>query len=429
MIELLNSLKNRGMVTNYYITPHHKKILGNILYLKKLTPELKSNNFDVFLSASEMQPNERYLMECVLSACCISVMMWHNITFLFMYHKSYIQQLLAGEKIPKSSPIRVNSKLVSLSFFQKSQLLIKKIINKRNSLFSYHAIHIIYGFIYNKVIFWMRWMLRTKKRFWMRWIRWMIRTKKRINQLKARIIYPFLLTGKNFQLRAYDQITQLGSGRSDAIIFFDELEVKVHKLLFKNLKVYAAQFPSSGSCKCYSSPNKKDTILSPLSNWVHSQQIPESVLKLYSRDYQTVIRNTSSSRIDLRLHPDESGMWPYQLCDYLCEQGIDARICKPDLPLRKIVCDYLGVVGSASASLRDCRAVCDYAFVVGFVGVSSQFQDPKFVFANSEGIGWINEDGSYDPNIFQREKFVPPKRKSVPEILNELSLKQDSKIV
>ena len=30
MIEVLNSLKDRGVLINYYVTPNHKKLLGNI---------------------------------------------------------------------------------------------------------------------------------------------------------------------------------------------------------------------------------------------------------------------------------------------------------------------------------------------------------------------------------------------------------------
>ena len=398
MIEFLNSLKNSGGVMNYYITPHHSKVLRNILYLKKITPELKTKNINLFLTESEMFPNQRYILECVLPKNSISVVMWHNITYLFMYNKPYVKQLLAGGKIPEFSSIPIQ---VSSAFFQKVKKLIKYIINKE---FSY-SIQIVYGFIYSKLI-----------SYWVR----------KTNLLNSRIIYPFLLTGKKFQLGPFDEITQLGSGRSDAFIFFDELEAAVHKKLFIKPSVYVAQYPTAYNCKCKHSSGEKNSILSPLSNFVGVNKISDNMLKLYYREYQTVIQNSLVSRVDLRLHPDESGMWAYQLCDYLCEHGIDARISRPDLPLREIVCDYLGVVGSASASLRDCRAVCDYVFVIGFAGISlKQFQDPKFAFAQSDGIGWINEDGSYDTKIFERRKFFPPKRKTVPEILDEFSLKQD----
>ena len=402
MIELLNSLKNSGRLMNFYITPPHSELLRNILYLKKLTPELKTKNINLFLTESEVYPNHRYIMECILPKNSISVIMWPHLAYLFMYNKSYVKQLLAGEKIPEFSSL-----LVSSSFFQKVQKLIKIIINKKKKLFSYYSIHLVYSFIYNNVVTY--------------WI-------KKTNLLNSRVIYPFLLTGKKFRFGPFDEITQLGSGRSDAFIFFDELESIVHKKLFITPLVYAAQYTTAHNCKCKYSSEQKKSILSPLSNFIGYKKLPENVLKLYYREYQTVIQNSLASRIDLRLHPDEKGMWAYQLCDYLCEQGIDSRICRPDLPLREIVCDYLGVAGSASSSLRDCRAVCNYVFVIGFAGVSLQFQDPKFVFAQSEGIGWINEDGSYDPKIFEMKRYNPPKRKTVPEILYELSEKQSMEL-
>ena len=98
---------------------------------------------------------------------------------------------------------------------------------------------------------------------------------------------------------------------------------------------------------------------------------------------------------------DEEGQWPYQLRDYLNERGIDAQVIEPKSPITEVVCDYVGVVGVASSSLRECRASCNNTFVVGLVSLSNDlFLSPEFAYGKSTGIGWINDDGGFNPDIF-----------------------------
>ena len=390
LMNTLNFLKAKGVIKKYYITPPHQEILKNILFLKKITPELKAFNFDIWLSGSEMQPNERYLAECVLPVQCISVIIWVNITYLFMYYKSFVQKLLTGEKISNFSPpiekLLLHNRLHNRSFFQK----LKKVIKKRNLEF-------------------ITWNIKI-------WL-------KKINSLKSKIIYPLLFTGRIFKYGAYDQMTQLGSGRSDAVIFFDALEAKVHKLIFKKCEVYIAQYPTFRKCNCSSSNYSEKTILSPLSGWEGESTISEDVLKLFYRDFRTVISQSGAQSIHLRPHPDfdKNDNWSFQMRDYLISRGMNVSVVDCNEPISKVICNYIGVVGFSSAALRDARAACNYAFIIGFTAVSNYyFNDPKFAFGNSEGIEWINEDGNYDPMIFERKKYFPPKRKNVPEILNKL---------
>ena len=56
-----------------------------------------------------------------------------------------------------------------------------------------------------------------------------------------REILPRLMAGKRFEYGPYDQMTQMGSGKADAYIFSDEVEVEAHKSLFKTTNVYLAQ--------------------------------------------------------------------------------------------------------------------------------------------------------------------------------------------
>ena len=83
--------------------------------------------------------------------------------------------------------------------------------------------------------------------------------------------------------------------------------------------------------------------------------------------------------------------------------------------------NYIGVIGFASSALRDARAVCKYCFVTGFTSVSKYyFNDPKLCYGNSEGIGWVRDDGTFDKNIFKRKEYIVSKRISLEEIINNI---------
>ena len=307
-----------------------------------------------------------------------------------MYHKSIVQDLLDDKKISKFVNIRNKSTVVNMSLYQK----IKKALHIRKM--------IIFIWLINKIKIRIKILL------------------KRISSLKLRLIY-FIFTGKIFKYKTYEKITQLSSGKTHAIIFFDELETKVHKLLYRNENIYTAQYPIHRKCNCNSNNISEKTILSPLSGWERLDNIPNDVLKLFYRDFKIILSKSGAKSIHLRPHPDfgKNRGSSYQIRDYHLSHGIKTVVLDCNKPISEIVCNYTGVAGFASAALRDARAGCNYAFVIGFTAVSRYyFNDPKFAFGNSEGIDWINEDGSYDPIIFKRKKYLYPKRQTVFEILN-----------
>jgi len=407
-VSLLQSLEAEGAISKYYITPHHTKLFKNHQFMKRVTNELRGYSFDFWLTGSEMQVRERFLLHFVLPEHCTAVVMWQNITFLFMYSPGIVGKLLAGEYIPAYPAARedVESKAGASGKDQTGSQ------RRRAS---------------DELIAQLKKILRPV--LGGGWWRWRA-ARKHFRAFLDRVIFPWILTGQTFRLGPYDDITQIGSGRSEMLILFDGLEAKAHQNLFRQVEVVTAQYTTAGSCKCKPSSAAKEGVLSPLSNFVNRSSIPEEALSLYYRDFRTVLGRTGAEHLDLRVHPDETGRWPYQLCDFLRARDIDANLVKPDLPLRKVVCGYQAVAGSASASLRDCRAACDYVSVIAFVGVSRfQLRDPQFAFGDSEGIGWINAAGGYDPNIFGRNKHVPPKRKTVAGILNELSFKKGLTVV
>lgn len=386
LIELLKSMVKNGLIQEYVIFPEYKYAIRQLFALKREMARLKPYNFDLWVTQGEMQLNERYLSECVLPEDCVRIIVSHNVTFL-LEHEDLVRKLLSGSVI--SSPIATTGNPLSdIRVFTKR--LREKVLEK--------------AAISNILEIGLRLM------------------RKASGSTLRRSILPCLIIGKAFPFGPYDEITQLGSGRADAMIFCDEIEAEAHKLLFKRPAVYVAQYPTYGNCFCSRNIRVGNAILSPLSGFLFSDEIPEKYLLLFFRDFEIVLSQTGATSIHLRLHPDETGKWPYQLRDYLTKRGIDALIVDSAKPIRDVMCGYLGMAGFASGALRDARFSCDNVLVIGFVAVSKfRYSNPKFVFGKSEGIGWIEEDGSYDQNIFSESIFRAPKRKAISDIVKGLA--------
>ncbi|MFH1683614.1 MAG: hypothetical protein ABIA67_01895 [Candidatus Margulisiibacteriota bacterium] len=408
MIGQLNSWKEQGMIKRYSMFSHHED-LNFHLSMKKEIKELRPFNFDVWLTSAEMQVFERYVWECVLPKHCVSIVLWHNITYLFMYNEDLARNLLAGTEISKTLFPREKRPsgydLYARGWVEK----IKEAGNLSN--------------LRRKVI----------TLLWHK-IRWVfLMPRKKLRTHFRRIVLPWVLTGNAFRLGRHDRLTQLGSGRSDAIVFCDEVEAEAHKVLFKTPHIYVAQYPTYGSCRCNGNKGRDAAVLSPLSGFDGRDQISEKNLSLFYRDFQSVLSQTGAKSIHLRPHPDEKKAWPEQLKKYLMDRGLDVVMVENKHSMRDVCCDYLAVAGFASAALRDARASCDHASVIGFVGISkAHFANPRFVFGKSEGISWIEEDGSYNPDIFTKRKYDPPKRKNIIEILDHverLKMKRELNVI
>jgi len=390
LFENLLDLKHKKIIEEFYITPPNQDIVKNILFLKKITPELRKKKFDLWLTGSEIQPNEKYLIEYILPDHCFSICMWNNITYLLMKNQSVVEKILKGEGISKY----VKDKNYYNRNYNSLFVKIKKLLLKRNLEF----------------VIW--------------------RIKKIIKKFTTLYTSLFLLfiTKKIYRINSIENITQLGSGRSNAYIFFDEIETLAHKYFFKNSKLYTAQYPSFKKCSCKKKYFAEKIILSPLSGWEQKKYLETEIYELFYRDIKTTIDESGASCVHLRKHPDfnEKENWSYYLRDYLIKKGINAVVVDSNKPIRTIICNYIGVVGFASAALRDARAACNYAFITGFTSVSKYyFKDPVFAFGNSEGIDWINEDGSYNKDIFIRKKFFSPNRITVTDIINKITEKKN----
>ena len=418
LISEFEDMKYNGMIKSYFIVPNFPKVKQQYQYLKKNTQKLKSYEFDLWLTGSEMQINERYIKEFILPSKCITIVLWHGITYLFespdianeLLHNDFQRTVLMQEDGTTKEQMFLESFRKKIKESGGYTRLIRKL---PASLF--WRTKILFKILFRNLR-----RLSSKKRILFQ------RYKKKIGQIYGRVILPWLMTGKTFYYKPLDKLTQLGSGDANVLLFTDPLEVQAHKILYDKDEIHEVQYPSYGNCWCGKRVCDTKDVLSMLSGMVGSDTISENYMKLFLRDFQIVLNETKAECFHLRLHPRETGNWPYQLCDFLLANDIPVQVVGFEKTIREIMCNYLGVAGFNSMALRDARACCDYGFVVGFEAVSkSRYVEPKFVYGMGEGIGWINEDGSYDPAIFEKKKYIPPKRKTVPEILNELSVKQD----
>jgi len=399
LVEMLRSWEKSQVIEKYLVIPNFSDTLKLHLFMKAETDNLRRYDFDLWLSGGEMHVYERYISECALPKSCTRIILWNHLTYL-LDNESLVRALLSGTEITKRLAPQDTAALERCSRFQN---LIGKIREAGS----------VSDILKNAL------RLKGLRSYILRIYR---NPDGKVYLFCDRILLPWFMVRKMFRLGPYDQLTQLGSGRSDVIIFCDEIEAKAHKALFKSPDIYVAQYPTYGSCRCKGDKAGKTTILSPLSGYVGSNEISEKALHLFLRDFEIVLSQTDAESIHLRLHPRETGNWPYQFQDYLINNGINATVVGCERPIREIMCDYLGMAGFASNCLRDARACCDYVFVIGFVAVSvSRYTNPKFVFGKSEGIGWIEEDGSYNLDIFSKQKYVPPARKTIPQILLDIA--------
>ena len=354
----LNGLIKQGVIKGYSLCPYppftkiglwqkHWFINQQVLLLKDI-------RFDVWLTIGESQVLERYINDCLLIYPCKKIVLWTGLTYLFE-QESLVRQLLqtttrGQEVVP---------------------LLSKGNINQRESVA----------------------LIKHLRKF-LGWIKRLpIRSKKLIDAWQDRYIFPFILQGKVFHPRAFDALTQIGSGNSDAYVFCDEAEALAHQALFKKGKFFVGVLPTV---------NKTDTVLtrkallSPSSIFIGQTTIASSYMALMLRDYKLALAKTGANEIDFRMHPDELSTWYVVLIDYLRANGLVINVVGCDKPIREVINNYVGMAGLSSCALRDAHMAAPHLPVIGFEGGSKfRFKNPMFVYGLSDGIDWILEDGTW----------------------------------
>jgi len=396
-ISYLNDLKKSGLIEEFLILPDYAKTYKSICFLQNEVRKLQQYRFDVWLNMGEMHLDERFIAKCVLPESCLRIVLCHQPTFL-LKNEALVRQLLSGDRDILSIRNTIKNITSTNSIGNVWPHYIKK-IKEAGSIFK---------------------IVEKSSKHLFSYLRKLYYDLK--DNIYYRVLVSYFITGKTFRKGPYDDLTQIGSGQTHAIVFCDVMDAKAHKALFKTPDFYVAQHPAYGFCRCKNGNQKLNAILSPLSGFIGMNVISEECLSLFYRDFKIAMDQTGAKSIHLRMHPNERGRWYQALQNYLSARGMDVVIVDCERPIHGVICDYLGMAGSSSCALRDGRAGCQHAFIIGFESVSNfSGTNSRFRFGNSEGIGWIRGDGSYDPSIFKGDFYHPSFRKRVPVLLKELA--------
>ncbi len=231
---------------------------------------------------------------------------------------------------------------------------------------------------------------------------------------------------KKFKVGVYDITYRVGSGISDAFVFCNDIEVKAHKALFGKSEIYAVDYPTKGNCSCGNNSIKQNSVLFPVSYNNDSDRVSKNEFDLYLRDIQLILNEIGKDVcIHLRKHPLRyEGNWIYNFRDLLNKNGINSIVIEDYKPIREVMCNYLGMIGFASAAMVDASNSCNNCFVIAFEAISKlRYSEPKFVYGENQNINWIDEDGSYDKKIFKKKNKILTKTKTIVELIKELSEK------
>lgn len=404
MLEKLELWKKEGLIECFSLTPPDKDRKRLYLYMREEIKILKAYDFDVWLTISVVHVFERCVWECALPKHCISIVFWPSITYLFAFNQKLAKKILAGTDIAQEFGSKTKMSYFNNKKSEKPIIMnaLRSILKKPEKLYALRRMLSLIKLYATRghIILMDKLFLR------------------RLNVFYDRVILSWQIFGKVFLKGSYDDITQVDSGRSDAIIFCDALETATHKLLLKKEEIYTVEYPTLGSCHCVANKIRGKAVLSLLSGFFGADKLPKILLPLFYRDFKLVLSKTGANILHLRPHPDETGNWPKQLKEYLVERGINAVVVDNNRPIREVCCNYLAVAGVSSNSLRDARASCNNVLVIGLRSVSKSYKDPQFIFAGSEGIDWIEEDGSYDPSIFIPRKYLPEKKRNLLETID-----------
>jgi hypothetical protein len=399
----LERWKDDGTISGYSIAPDFQDTWRLHLFMAIQVRRLRRRNFRFFVSLTMMQVWERYLLACALPPEAVRLCFFPQTTNL-LNNEEMMRRLLDGKRQepiethgpPPSKPAPPLSARRALRRLADAPGLAVRL-----DLLTRYVRAICDRIPFPRIPF-----PRLPTANYL--------------QFLNRNLLPALLVGKTFPLGEHDWFTQIGTDQFDAVAFLDPLEARAHAALFGNPNMFVVEHPALGNCRCGTTSAERRAILSPLSGLMGRDSIPLETLEVYRRDLTTALRETGANEIHLRLHPNETGNWPRQLAEFLNKSGVPARIVDATLPIREMICDYAGMVGFASGTLRDARGSCDYAFLVGMVAASkTMFPNPKLLLGESEGVDWIEEDGTFAPGIFQRRLYHAPARTPLGDLLTE----------
>ena len=385
LYEKLILLRTNGCVKEFWIIPDAGRQVKHHMYIGSMIKKWREFKFDICMSSTDLEAVDKYFYTCVLRSDCLRVVFQSSLGFI-----------LQNEN--KTRTLREQQE----DIHNKISVILKKIKKRIPTLLSPAA----------------------SLEYFPRLLRGLLIgvVGSKVLGFTDKVVLPLLIAGKVFPQNKYDKMRVPGSGRADAYVFCDEIEAELFSKVTGKDNVYIAQYPTQDNCRCSGNKENKTIVLVPLTGF-DDDRVPQKSMEMMCRDIQIVSKESGAKTFHLRPHPGYKNLkWPLLLRNILRDKGIDVECVDNDHSIRAIMCDYLGMAGLASNALKDARSACNSAFVVGFVGPSkSFFSDPKYIYGKSEGICWIEEDGSYDPEIFKTSNFFPGRKKSIIEIIKSLS--------
>jgi len=369
----LEDLKKKGCLKDYYkISQYnnlykHFKSLKNILHLKKI-------KFDTWLTMNETEIINKFVKNIIINNNCKKIILWPQITYLFNH------TVIANKYLDINSNQSLNIE-VTHSFLDK-------VFKKLKTLNIFIILISIFNIIYNK------YKLFSKK------------LKNKYLNLYCKILF-FIFFKKKLEFGKFDNLTQLGSGKVDYILFCDPKEVEAHSRLFNNINVKLVKHTGRGYCRCKEINKNRKYILIPLSTPINVDTIPSSELDLYLSAINIAKKEMNFDQIHLRPHPRDYGKWSEYLNNFLIKNNINCKLVSNKEPIWKIACEYEGIIGESSNALRDAANSCENCFVIGLEKLSfHRYDNPRFVFGLGRNIYWIDKDGNYDSRIFKKQKRI-----------------------
>ena len=374
VLKQLSYLKNKNLLSDYFILPNYSNIFFLYSKLNKLK-NLKELDFKIWISMSEISLLEKFIRDILLNNKCKKIIIWTQITYLF--ENTLLTEKLLSSKNIINKEIKAKKKL----FFNDN---IKKIMTKN----IYQITIILISKLNGK-------FRRIKKEIKVFYL-------KKISNLLFKLYFQ-----KKLKYGKFDYLTQLGSGNSDIILFTDKKEVEAHKKLFKKDNIKLVQHTGRNICQCKNKDKKKLKILIPLSHPNNVDKIPDHELEIYLQALKITKKHTGINEFHLRPHPRENGNWPNYLSNFLKNNEINSTVVSADHPIHQIICDYYGVIGESSCVLRDAANSCKFCFVIGIEKLSfHRYENPKYVFGEGQNINWIDKYGNYSKSFFNIKENI-----------------------